>query len=244
MTNKKHLQRRTLMSFAVLILFGVAIIVGWTWLKNQPLLDATPAPLRQSLELNGRLWRKLFDPKRLNRATPSRKGQRPRVNGDIGLNDNLKVEDWRLEVIEDNMDENSRHIILTMQDIRALPRSETAANFRCIEGWSADVAYAGVKFSDFMKAYGLKPNTYVGFETNDGEYYVSLDMESMLHEQTMLAYEMNGEPLSLQNGAPLRLIIPIKYGIKSLKKIGKIFLSNERPPDYWAERGYDWYSDL
>jgi DMSO/TMAO reductase YedYZ molybdopterin-dependent catalytic subunit len=69
-------------------------------------------------------------------------------------------------------------------------------------------------------------------------------MESMLHPQTMLAYELNGRPIEIPNGAPLRLVIPIKYGIKSLKRIGKIFFSNRRPPDYWAERGYDWFAGL
>ncbi|MCM2350910.1 MAG: molybdopterin-dependent oxidoreductase [Bacteriovoracaceae bacterium] len=66
----------------------------------------------------------------------------------------------------------------------------------------------------------------------------------MLHEQTVLAYEMNQHPLRLENGSPIRLIIPIKYGIKSLKRIGRIFFADERPRDYWAERGYDWYSRL
>jgi DMSO/TMAO reductase YedYZ molybdopterin-dependent catalytic subunit len=66
----------------------------------------------------------------------------------------------------------------------------------------------------------------------------------MLHSQTYLAYEMNGAPLSDDNGAPLRLIIPIKYGIKSLKRIGTIRFSNEPLPDYWAEQGYDYYAGL
>lgn len=85
---------------------------------------------------------------------------------------------------------------------------------------------------------------YVGLETPYGEYYVSLDMESMLHPQTTLADKMNGAPLGPDHGEPLRLIIPIKYGIKNLKCIGKIFLSETRPPDYWAENGYDWYAGL
>jgi len=55
---------------------------------------------------------------------------------------------------------------------------------------------------------------------------------------------VNGKPLPLENGAPLRLIIPVKYGIKNLKRIGTITFSNNRPPDYWAEQGYDYYSGL
>jgi DMSO/TMAO reductase YedYZ molybdopterin-dependent catalytic subunit len=80
------------------------------------------------------------------------------------------------------------------------------------------------------------------FETPDREYYVGLDMASALHSQTLLCYEMNDKPLEPQHGAPLRLVIPVKYGIKSLKRIGKIAFSETRPPDYWAERGYDYYA--
>jgi len=67
-------------------------------------------------------------------------------------------------------------------------------------------------------------------------------IELMMHPQTILAYEMNGKPLTPEHGAPLRLVSPLKYGIKQLKRIGAIELTNERPRDYWAEQGYDWYS--
>jgi len=73
---------------------------------------------------------------------------------------------------------------------------------------------------------------------------VCLDRDSAFHLQTILAYEMNDQPLTEVHGAPLRLIIPVKYGIKNLKRIGTITFSNTRPPDYWAERGYDYYSGL
>ncbi len=53
---------------------------------------------------------------------------------------------------------------------------------------------------------------------------------------------MNGEPLQPEHGAPLRLVIPVKYGIKSIKRIGSIHFTDKRPDDYWAERGYDWYA--
>ncbi len=69
-------------------------------------------------------------------------------------------------------------------------------------------------------------------------------MPSAMHPQTLLAYEVNEKPLPLEHGQPLRLIIPVKYGTKNLKRIGSISFSNERPPDYWAEQGYDYYSGL
>ena len=69
-------------------------------------------------------------------------------------------------------------------------------------------------------------------------------MESMLHPQSLLAYEINGAPLSDEHGAPLRLVTPVKYGVKNLKRIGTIRYSRARPADYWAEEGYDWYIGL
>ena len=83
---------------------------------------------------------------------------------------------------------------------------------------------------------------YVALTTPNVAYYAGLDMESALHPQTLLAYEMNGLPLTPDHGAPLRLVIPVKYGIKSVKQLGTIRFTDERPADYWAERGYDWYA--
>ena len=59
-------------------------------------------------------------------------------------------------------------------------------------------------------------------------------MESMLHPQTLLCYERNGAPLSQEHGAPLRLVIPVKYGVKNIKRIGTIRYCTQRPADYWA----------
>jgi DMSO/TMAO reductase YedYZ molybdopterin-dependent catalytic subunit len=130
-----------------------------------------------------------------------------------------------------------------------LPKVEYVTRFKCIEGWSTNVKYGGVRFSDFIHEFGpsafnAEKFRYIGLETPDHEYYVSVDLPSMMHPQTLLCYEMNDQPLGTNHGAPLRLVIPIKYGIKSLKRVGTVFLSDYRPPDYWAERGYDWYAGL
>jgi DMSO/TMAO reductase YedYZ molybdopterin-dependent catalytic subunit len=98
------------------------------------------------------------------------------------------------------------------------------------------------RLSDFIAAYqpeGALPK-YVGMQTPNREYYVGLFKEDALHPQTLLCYEMNGQPLSRDHGAPLRLVTPLKYGIKHLKQIGKISFTDQRPTDYWAENGYDW----
>lgn len=148
-------------------------------------------------------------------------------------------------------------IQLTFDDIKKLPRVELMTQLKCIEGWADMGFWAGARLIDFMEKYppmtrdGNSPDVrnrpddlvrYVSLATPDNGYYVGLDMASALHPQTLLVYEMGGKPLTLEHGAPLRLYIPVKYGIKSLKRIGTIRFTDKRPADYWAEQGYDWYA--
>lgn len=202
--------------------------------------------LRKSFLMNERIFRTLFSQDRLAPERPRPpEGSKFRVNGMIGLETPVFRQFYSVEV---NSGEKS--LRLNLDAFKVVPKKEVSTDFICIEGWSEVLHYGGPTFAEFMKFYdiGKKPDgtyySYVGFETPDRRYYVSLDMESMLHPQTVLAYEINGVPLTNENGAPLRLIIPVKYGIKSIKRIGRIFFSDTRPPDYWAERGYDWYSGL
>ncbi|HZH31673.1 MAG TPA: molybdopterin-dependent oxidoreductase [Pyrinomonadaceae bacterium] len=199
-----------------------------------------------------------------------RKGESGEQSGDAGaVNDSKEVEGGAAEggAGEGGMSSKSagdfeEHkepgLLLTLDDIRALPRVEITTELKCIEGWSTIVNWAGARFSDFAARYtpptregGGTPDVrerpqelvrYVGLETPDGGYYVGMDMPSALHPQTLLCYEMNGQPLTPQHGAPLRLVAPVKYGIKHIKRIGRITFTDERPGDFWAERGYDWYS--
>jgi hypothetical protein len=246
----KKLRERTVRGFSVLGGMALILVGSWMIARQAPLVDETYAPFRQVLEWNGKLWHRLYNEDRLARAPLPPKGKKPRFNGDLGLGKAIDASKWTMSVVTESATESARPLELNMAAIRALPRTETSTEFKCIEGWSDVISYAGVRFSDFIKAYklGVRPDgtsyRYVGLETPDGEYYVSIDMDSMIHPQTLLAYEMNGQPLDPPNGAPLRLIIPVKYGIKSLKRIGKIVFSDTRPPDYWEEQGYDWFAGL
>ncbi len=133
-------------------------------------------------------------------------------------------------------------LLLTLDDIKQLPRVEMITELKCIEGWSFIVKWAGARFSDFAAKFAPQFTKYVSLVTPDEGYYVGWDMPSILHPQTLLAYEINGQPLPLEHGAPLRIASPTKYGIKQIKRIGRIEFTDIRPADYWAERGYDWYS--
>lgn len=140
-------------------------------------------------------------------------------------------------------------LLLTMEDILRLPRHELVTQFKCIEGWSQIVHWAGVKMADFLEAYppalasGKEPR-FVYMETPDGDYYVGYDVKVCRHPQTLLVTEMMGAPLTQFHGAPLRLHTPTKYGYKQIKRIGLISYSDTRPDDYWTKLGYDWYAGL
>jgi hypothetical protein len=140
-------------------------------------------------------------------------------------------------------------LLLTIDAIAGLPRHELVTQFKCIEGWSQIVHWAGVRMADFLEAYppqkvnGREPR-YVYMETPDGDYYTGYDMRACRHPQTLLVTEMMGAPLTQLHGAPLRLHMPIKYGYKQIKRIALIRYMDTKPDDYWTHLGYDWYGGL
>ena len=259
---KKTIRRKTLKSFAWFFLFIICVIAGWKWFVNRPEDSCALRPLRKVLGANEKIFLKVFNDKNLAPEYAKASAvKNVRVNGDIGMNDGFDSSAWKLQVIR-----FSAHtpippdtFYVTLDEIKKMPKTEVIFDFKCIEGWSQVTWWGGVKFSDFASHYkiGTRNNTapdkehapgmitnYAGLVTPDGEYYVGIDMPSMLQPQTILCYEMNGQPLPMIQGAPLRLIIPVKYGVKHLKRIGTIFFSDTPPPDYWAEQGYDYYCGL
>jgi hypothetical protein len=140
-------------------------------------------------------------------------------------------------------------LLLTMDELRQLPRVELVTEFKCIEGWSQITQWAGVRLRDFIDAFPPAPVNgrmprYVYMETPDGDYYCGYDMEAARHPQSTLVMEMSGQPLRPEHGAPLRLHMPIKYGYKQIKRIGLIAYTDVKPDDFWRKLGYDWYAGL
>ena len=248
------------------------VLAGRQWLITRREEDGIPWPFRRVLEINEELARDYFKPSRLAPVFSLQMAGMPRANGDLGLSDDFDPADWKLSVVrndeagsdtssgDSSSDESSSAddiLKLTLREIRALPRVEMVTELKCIEGWSQVVHWTGARLSDFIARYPpptrsgnpadvrKRPDDlprYVSLETPDGGYYVGLEMAGALHPQTLLCYEMNGQPLTSEHGAPLRLVIPVKYGIKNIKRIGTIRFTNSRPADYWAEQGYDWYA--
>jgi hypothetical protein len=254
---ERRMRHQTRRSFVVGGGAALAAFAGWRWIMSRREDDGLRWPFRRMLEVNEQLARDYY---RRDRLAPDFRGKAPledRVNGDLGLDDPVDPSTWRLKV--EGLAERDQPLELALDAIRKLPRVEMTTEFKCIEGWSAVVQWAGARFSDFLAAYPPETRSgdaldlenspegvpsYVSMQTPDGAYYVGLDIESMLHPQTLLAYEMNGSPLTQDHGAPLRLVTPLKYGVKNIKRIGTIRYSFNRPADYWAERGYDWYIGL
>jgi DMSO/TMAO reductase YedYZ molybdopterin-dependent catalytic subunit len=236
--------KKTLISFTVFFVCIGMACAGWYWLTNQPKNNNTLAPLRKVLDKNEEVFSRVPIYANLAKTFPKSKAAGfVRVNGRVGLQSELDSANWKLHLIKANGDT----MFITLEEIKKLPKTEIIFDFKCIEGWSQISHWGGVSFRDFVKYFHLEKEVamgYVGLSTPDEAYYVGIDMASALHAQTLVCYEVNNKPLPMNQGYPLRLIIPVKYGIKSLKRMGFMYFSNERPKDYWYEKGYDYYSGL
>ena len=227
---------------------------GVRWLNSRRTEEGIPWPLRRVLQFNEEIARDLSRPYRLAPTFALARVDPARANGDVGLGDDFDASEWTLQVEGLAGDEPMREV--TLAQIKKLPRVEMVTELKCIEGWAIVQHWAGARLSDFMAKF--PPETasgdpftlknpddapgFVGMATPDGAYYVGIEREAALHPQTLLCYEMNGKPLTSEHGAPLRLAIPVKYGIKSIKRIGTLSFTNQRPADYWAEQGYDYHA--
>jgi DMSO/TMAO reductase YedYZ molybdopterin-dependent catalytic subunit len=133
------------------------------------------------------------------------------------------------------------------------PRHDQVTRLCCVEGWSAIAWWGGLRFADFLRAFPPAPgarwarlDSSVNLDSagNPDPYYVSIDLPTARHPQTLLATHLSGAPLPVEHGAPLRLLVPMKLGLKNIKAITAITYSAEEPADYWNERGYSKYDGL
>jgi DMSO/TMAO reductase YedYZ molybdopterin-dependent catalytic subunit len=123
----------------------------------------------------------------------------------------------------------------------------------CVEGWGAIAWWAGFRFDDLLRAHPpmsqarwarLESSVNLGPWGNPDPYYVSLDLSTARHPQTLFATHLNGKPLTVEHGAPLRLVAPVKLGLKNIKAITRITYTKDEPSDYWAKRGYSRYDGI
>lgn len=151
---------------------------------------------------------------------------------------------WRLWI--DGLVEEPQ--IVSYDALRALPRAEQVSDFHCVTGWSVtNVHWAGVRFADLLGAARPLPSAAaLDFTSSEQPYVDTLTLEQAGLADVMLAYEMDGRPLTRPHGAPVRVVIPGMYGYKSVKWVERITLVDRPRPGYWEQRGYDtdaWVGD-
>ncbi len=138
-------------------------------------------------------------------------------------------------------------IQLSLPQLNKLPQTSMVIQHVCVEGWAAFVQWGGVRLRDLAMLVKPKPSArYVIFQSAD-KYYESWDLASALHPQTLLASSKNGEPLPIENGAPIRLAAPIKLGYKQSKWVTQITFSTQIPKGrggYWEDQGYEWFGGI
>ena len=129
----------------------------------------------------------------------------------------------------------------TLADLKAMPRADKVSDFHCVTGWSvSNVRWGGVRIADLLEAAGAQSNVAaLNFVSAESPYEDSLTLEQALLPDVMLAYEMDGGPISRPHGAPVRLVMPQMYGYKSVKWVSRIELGTTALPGYWEQNGYD-----
>lgn len=161
--------------------------------------------------------------------------------------------DWRLEV--GGLVEHP--LRLSLADLRALPARTQITRHDCVEGWSCIGKWKGARLSALLDRVGVRPQArYVVFfcadslDISGSKYYESIDLDEAHHEQTILAYEMNDQVLSVPYGAPLRLRVERQLGYKMAKYIMRIELVDsfahigDGRGGYWEDQGYEWYAGI
>lgn len=148
-----------------------------------------------------------------------------------------------------------RPLSFTLDQILRLPQRTQITRHDCVEGWSAIGQWTGPQLSLLLEAAGLRPEAkYILFlcadELNGDTYYESIDLVDAFHPQTIVAHSLNGEPLPIRNGAPLRMRIERQLGYKHAKYLTAIMAVASLDDigggegGYWEDRGYQWYAGI
>ncbi|SHH08007.1 sulfoxide reductase catalytic subunit YedY [Cognatiyoonia sediminum] len=171
----------------------------------------------------------------------------------------LEIEPWSVKVdgLVDNPGDYSSADLLD-----GLTVEERIYRFRCVEAWAMVVPWNGIELADILNKVGIQSEAkYVAFETVvqpenmigvqrrvlDFPYVEGLRIDEAMHPLTIMATGIYGEPIAKQNGAPMRLVVPWKYGFKSIKSIVRISLTDYEPPTSWNKanaREYGFYSNV
>ncbi|MGD9916114.1 MAG: molybdopterin-binding protein [Rhizobiaceae bacterium] len=264
MAGKFMLSRRRLLTGASLGLGGIALS-GCDWFDG---LGNPDNPVRNFMEgandLTYGAQRLLIDRNALAQEFTEadiRQPQRP--NGVTSPDDDVykglltnNFADWRLTI--DGLVE--KPLSLSREQLLAMPSRTQITRHDCVEGWSCIAKWTGVPLGLVLDEAHVRPNArYVVFHcldtiertlAGDVKYYGSVDLVDAYHPQTILAYGLNGAPLPVENGAPLRVRVERQLGYKQPKYLYRIELVDSFAQygtghgGYWEDRGYDWFGGI
>ncbi|MEP6870025.1 MAG: molybdopterin-dependent oxidoreductase [Novosphingobium sp.] len=223
-----------------------------------------PGPFRSLLEAAGephfRAQRLLAGDALAQEFSAAEMSPNFRTNGSLNANDNAdwaghaakQFADWTLRV--DGL--VLRPLDLSLDALKALPQRTQITRHDCVEGWSAIGKWQGPQLGNLLKMAGLLPSArYLVFHCADRyegkPYYESLDLIEAHHPQTILAWAMNDQPLSIGHGAPIRLRSERQLGYKQAKYVMRIEAKSSLAGlyggkgGYWEDaRGYQWWAGI
>jgi DMSO/TMAO reductase YedYZ molybdopterin-dependent catalytic subunit len=207
----------------------------------------TPHPvslfLKAMLRVNEHFESLIFSPSRLAPESPEKDLTPERAFPSYFIADTMPFPPagWSLKV--GGM--VARPGVFTLEQLKAMPRTDMRVRHHCVEGWSAVAAWYGLRLSELARAVGIDPRVrYVEFRSFDANYFSSWDLGSALHPQTLLAYGMNGHDLHPDHGAPVRVYSAIKLGYKNVKYLTEVNFLPNRTGGYWEDQGYDWFGGV
>lgn len=151
-----------------------------------------------------------------------------------GETPHITPQDWQLKVWGLVKEQT-----FVWSDILALPQSTFTADFHCVTHWSKlDVSWAGFAVSELMQLIELQPSVTHVMQHCYGGYTTNLTLNDFLHEQAFFAHTLNGEPLPMDHGGPLRLVVPHLYAWKSGKWLNGLEFLDHEQLGFWEENGY------
>ncbi|HEY2599917.1 MAG TPA: sulfite oxidase-like oxidoreductase [Thermoleophilaceae bacterium] len=153
----------------------------------------------------------------------------------VGPNPDFDLSNWDFRLYGEVEDE----LELSWDELLALPQQELVTDIHCVTRWSKlDTSWQGVRLRDLLEQAGVRPEGRYVMAHSDGGYTANLPLEVVMDDEVLLAHTYDGQPLELDHGGPLRLLVPKRYFWKSAKFLRRIEVMSEDRMGFWELNGY------